>query len=140
MKNVYLGFVLFIASGVALGSNWEAFHKQQGHTFYIDRATIKKTGSKVRVWSKDVLEQARTVVSRDNVEREYTQVVEEAEYDCDARTTRLLAVVLYSKEDEPLYSTMMKDPKIVPIPPGTMGDIFLKAVCAPNSDLGEVRK
>lgn len=123
-----LGFALALAivsSGVL--AEWEEVGHSVDLTMYVDRATIRKSGTKVKMWD---LRDYKEIVDLKNLES-YWSIKNQTEYDCKQEKYRSLHFSLYGGKmgsEQVIYaSNSIEDWS--PIPPKSLVESSWKAAC-----------
>ncbi len=89
MKRLLLVLILTVINNSAI-AGWVEAGRGEGSIIYYDPATIRKSGSKVIIWSLHDYKTARGQI-------EYTSVTMESEYDCIQKQSRRLFISFYQK-------------------------------------------
>jgi hypothetical protein len=127
MKRIVLFFMFTIFSGSAV-AEWILVGNdiEEGVRTYINKTNISKNVNKAKMWSVVDYESARYVDGKDQLSTKSLD-----EYDCQNGQYRTLAFYWYSRhkgEGELVYSET--DPgRMLPIIPGSVGEIAWKAAC-----------
>lgn len=95
MRKVILMLLLAVVSNSAI-AEWIGVGSSDGIDIYVDKTTIRKNGSMVKMWS---LNDYKTVhkdayFSEGNA---YLSIASQGEYDCKGEQARLLSFASYSK-------------------------------------------
>jgi len=96
-------------------------------TAYVNQSTVQKTGSKSKMW---ILYDAKTPRKLEALT--YMSSMGEDEYDCEARKSRNLAVLLYSDKlghGEVVSKSSTPSSDWESVPPDSMGGHLLKYAC-----------
>ena len=123
MKRLLLILILTVMSGSAI-AEWAEAGRSKDFIVYYDPATIRKSGSKVIIWSLHDYKTARGQV-------EYRSVTLESEYDCIKKQSRRLFLSFYQK-NMGTGTTIRKDiePRSwLPISTGTIKESMWKISC-----------
>jgi len=123
MKRLLLILMLTVMSGSAI-AEWAEAGRSKDSIVYYDPATIRKSGSKVIIWSLHDYETARGQI-------EYRSVTLESEYDCIKKQSRRLFLAFYQK-NMGTGITIRKDiePRSwLPIATGTIKESIWKSTC-----------
>ena len=136
MKHLALVLVLAGLSANAAAS-WERVGgNKEGRGFYayVDRATIRKSGSRVEM---GVLINFKTAQTDSPDSKPYLSSKGQVECDCKDERIRTLAVSFYSRrlgEGAVVYSTSDPD-EWQPVSPDSIGETLWKVACGKQSSL-----
>ncbi|MFI3180216.1 MAG: hypothetical protein QX193_02000 [Methylococcales bacterium] len=133
MKNILMMLMLLVSTNV-FAVDWIQVSTDIENTdYYADTESIRRDGNKVRLWS--LVNYKSGKVLADNKTR-YLSKLNRDEYDCFEGTSRTIDVYWYSekmgKGDVVLSIPNLTKPAIS-LPPGSVGETILKAVCAKKS-------
>jgi hypothetical protein len=127
MKSINLlgaAAALFIAATPAFAAEWiPVFIDTKNAIYYYDIETIRRSRNVVTVWEKRDHSRDRTV--------KYREVKAKRSYNCSARTSILLSVIVYypngkvESEEFPDYAQTTES-----VAPDTSGEDILEAVCS----------
>ena len=123
MRRLLLVLMLIVISNSAI-AEWIEAGRNEGSIIYYDSATIRKSGSKVIIWSLHDYKTARGQI-------EYTSVTMESEYDCINKQSRRLFISFYQK-NMGSGTTIRKDiepQNWVPITTGSIKEAMWKVAC-----------
>ena len=123
MKKLLLVLMLIFMSGDA-AAEWVEGGRSKDLIVYYDPTTIRKSGSKVIIWSLHDYKTARGQV-------EYRSVTLESEYDCIKKQSRRLFLSFYQK-NMGAGTTIRKDINSrnwLPIATGTIKESIWKNAC-----------
>ena len=124
MKKLTLLLLLMISTSVF--AEWTATGGDEDMTVYVDFETIKRKGSKVKMWSVNDYKAVQG-------EQRYWSGASYDEYDCEEGTKRMLDLYLYSgsmKQGEIIYSHKNIKEEAESIMPGSIGETTLKIACS----------
>ncbi len=93
MKKLLVAVMLALVSTGAM-AEWTAVSEDEELTHYVDLATIRKSGDKVKMW---LLKDYKTVQEGAAGEK-YLSAKVQGGYDCKEEQWRLLAVTLFSEQ------------------------------------------
>lgn len=123
--------ILVSASSMSAFADWANFGtsvtRDGNVTAYVNQSTIQKTGSKSKMW---ILYDAKTPRKLEALT--YLSSMGEDEYDCEARKSRNLQVLLYSDKlghGEVVSKSSTPSSDWEPVPPDSMGGHLLKYAC-----------
>jgi hypothetical protein len=109
-------------------STWAAWtlvssNADTGDTFYVDFATIRKDGNLRKVWELMDMRKPSTTGTKSRRIR--------TEYDCKEERTRVLSLDAFSENmaSGKLLNSFTEVDKWIDIPPGTVVEDLLKAIC-----------
>ena len=105
-------------------AEWTVAGRSEGAVIYYDPATIRKSGSKVIIWSLHDYKTPRGQI-------EYSSVTLESEYDCIKKQSRRLFISFYQKSMG-TGATIKKEIERrnwVPITEGTIKEAIWKMAC-----------
>ena len=126
MKKLTLLLLLMVSTSVF--AEWTVVGGVDGMTAYADSDSIKKKGTKVKMWS---LFDYKTVQKFDNLS--YLSSVTRNEYDCEEETRRMLDLHWYSgnmRQGDIVYSnTNIKRESKSIIPESTI-EVLFKIACS----------
>jgi len=123
MKRLLLILILTVMSGSAI-AEWAEAGRGKDSVVYYDPLTIRKSGSKVIIWSLHDYKTARGQI-------EYMSVTLESEYDCIKKQSRRLFLSFYQK-NMGTGTTIRKDTEPrswLPIATGTIKESMWKIAC-----------
>lgn len=96
---------------------------ENGSDFYYDADTIQRSGNRVTVWEKEDASRNKTV--------KYREQKTQSQFSCSDRTYRLLSFVTYYPDGKRnSYSLDTYEQTVEAIPPDTIGETRLEAVCS----------
>ena len=126
MKKILILLLLMVSTSVF--AEWTRVTESADGdiTAYADSETIKRKGSKVKMWS---MNDYKTVHSLDN--GGYLSGASYDEYDCKGGTKRMLDLYLYSgnmRQGDIVYSSTTKD-EAISILPGSILESLFKIAC-----------
>ena len=104
-----------------------AVNSDYGLNVYVDYATIRRVGNKVKMWR---LFDYKTVQIA--IRKEWLSDITQEEFDCQAETSRILATSWYSRNmgnGEVVYSNGSFEGTSTPIIPNAMSEFTWKAAC-----------
>ena len=123
MKRLLLVLILTVISNSAI-AKWVEAGRGEDSIIYYDPATIRKSGSKVIIWSLHDYKTGRGQI-------EYTSVTLESEYDCIKKQSRRLFISFYQK-NMGSGTTIRKDTEPrnwMPITTGTIKEAMWTIAC-----------
>ena len=126
MKKILILLLLMVSTSVF--AEWTRVTESADGdiTAYADSETIKRKGSKVKMWS---MNDYKTVHSLDN--GGYLSGASYDEYDCKGGTKRMLDLYLYSgnmRQGDIVYSSTTKD-EAESVMPGSINETLLIIAC-----------
>ncbi len=115
---------LVMAVTPAFAANWVYVTTDvNGSDYYYDADTILRYGNRVTVWEKEDASRNKTV--------KYREQKIQSQFSCSDRTYRLLSFVAYYPDGKRnSYSLDTYEQKVEAIPPDTIGETRLEAVCS----------
>lgn len=121
----FLSCLLLVGMGqVACAAEWKPYAwGPSGDIAYLDMSSIKASGNKRTAWSK--LEYKTAIDYEGHLLSKY---VANIEVSCDGRTARRISEVGYQADGTVLYEFTAIEHSS-PVPPETMGDLRLEAMC-----------
>ena len=126
MKHIKLivAAALIMAATPAFAVDWVYVSADSNGTiYYYDADTIRRSGSQVTVWEKEDASRNKTV--------KYREQKIQSQFSCSDRTYRLLSFVTYYPDGKRnSYSLDTYEQKVEAIPPDTIGEARLEAVCS----------
>lgn len=126
MKHIKLivATALVLAATPAFAVDWVYVSSDStGTIYYYDADTILRSGSQVTVWEKEDASRNKTV--------KYREQKIQSQFSCSDRTYRLLSFVTYYPDGKKIsYSLDTYEQKVEAIPPDTIGETRLEAVCS----------
>jgi hypothetical protein len=128
MKRILYVFLMMTCSVSWAG--WELIGGTSGYASFVDRATIRKKGAFVEMWSMENYFETQVNTSG----KTYRSDKSLQSYDCNERASAVISLVHYSAEDgtgEVVYSGTRKKSEInhEPIVPGSLGEVNWKIAC-----------
>ena len=125
MKRLLIGLMLLMTAGAA-SAEWTQIDDNDEFITYVDRATIRRNGNFVKMWS---LKDFKTVQTVSGIS--YLSSMDQSEFDCKEEKTRILPFtwfdgkmghgkVVYSDNDSSRW---------IPIQPGSVGETLWKVAC-----------
>ena len=128
MKKVLVLLLLMVSTSVFAEWTRVAGTPDGDITAYADSETIKRKGSKVKMWS---MNDYKTVHSLDN--GGYLSGASYDEYDCEGGTRRMLDLYLYSgnmRSGDIVYSSNNIKDEATSILPGSIDETLFKITCS----------
>ena len=115
---------LVMAAAPAFAVDWVYVTTGENDSdFYYDAGTIQRSGNRVTVWEKEDASRNKTV--------KYREQKIQSQFSCSDRTYRLLSFVTYYPDGKRnSYSLDTYEQKVEAIPPDTIGETRLEAVCS----------
>ena len=99
-KHLILVAFLLLQSVSAFASNWVLVAESADIQYYIDKASMIRTGNQVQCWVKRNYNELQTEkYPIDNKNDKYSSVLLFTEFDCYNRTSRVLEYTEYSEKD-----------------------------------------
>ena len=99
-KPLILVAFLLLQSAYAFAANWVLVAESADSQFYIDTASMIRTGNKVQCWvSSNYNEPQKEIFAIDYEKDKYSSNLYFTEYDCYNRTSRVLELTEYSEKD-----------------------------------------
>lgn len=126
MRKVILMIVLSAVSSNA-AAEWEPAMYNKGNTkiTYVDAATIRKAGNKVKMWSLTDFKTAEYYG-----QKPYMSQKDQREYDCKEKRMRLLfASIHIGNMGRGEVISEANTQNWEPVPPGTIGEALWKIAC-----------
>jgi hypothetical protein len=127
---------LFAASVNAQGDRWVGVGRDKDAVYYVDKQTLERTGSTVKVWT---LQNYSTRQQIPVTKLGYRSVKEFFKFDCEKRTLEVLSRSKYSetsgKGDVIASRTWPEGLNTEPVVPDTTGEGLLRFVCEPSGAL-----
>ena len=108
-------------------AEWTEVGGSDINTTYADLSTIRKSGDKVMMWA---LLDYKVVQMVDGTR--FLSMTNQFEYDCKEETSRLSAIIWYSKNmgaGDVVYSSGNVHDEFQPISPGSLNRIHFKVAC-----------
>ena len=128
MKKILILLLLMVSTSVF--AEWTRVGSDGEITVFVDLQTIRKVGSKVKMWTLMDFKTVQQVSTLDTTT--YLSGANHKEYDCEEETTRFLDIHRYSENiasGHIVYSqTNMKDEPESVIP-GTLPEQLLRIAC-----------
>ena len=127
MMKLLMGIVLMLVSGAA-SAEWTVADVNDEFIQYVDRATIRRNGNFVKMWS---LTDDKTV-QKTSTGLSFLSSKEQREYDCKEERTRLLAFLWFSGQmgsGKVVFSNSVTSMTWDPISPGSVGVTLWKIAC-----------
>jgi hypothetical protein len=123
MKKLLIIFLLLTTSSTWAAWTLVSSNADSGDTFYIDVETIRKDGNLRKVWELMDLRQPSNGGAKSRRVR--------TEYDCKEERTRVLSLDVFSENmgKGKVLASFTEIEKWADIPPGTVSENLLKAVC-----------
>ena len=128
MKRLLMGMMLLSVSGAA-SAEWTQSGESDNYILYVDRATIRRNGNFVKMWS---LQNFKTVQKSAAGGESYLSVKEQSEYDCKEEKWRLLAFTWFDGKmgnGKVVVSDSDFRDKWSPVGPESIGEILWKIAC-----------
>ena len=128
MKQLLLGLMLLMTA-TAANAEWTAIDSADNFIQYVDRATIRRNGNLVKMWS---LQNFKTVQKSAAGGESYLSVKEQWEYDCKEEKKRVLAFSWFDGKmgsGKVVYSDSDFRDKWSPVGPESIGEILWKIAC-----------
>ena len=124
MRKVILLVVLVIGSNSAF-ARWVEIGSNDALISYANPATIRKSGSKVKMWSVFDYKTAQ------GSDRPYISAKALDEYDCKEEQTRTLSLSLHSENmgNGDVVSVITDTSQWMPVSPDSIGEIHWKFAC-----------
>ncbi len=125
-RHIFVGLLLAaMSTGVAAEWVWIASANNFGN--YIDKSTIRRSGSIVRMWSMQSYNEPQ-FKSGKSFQSEKSQY----EYDCTEERIRMIATVFYTQAygKGDALDSLFGPSQWVPVVPDTIGDDELKIACS----------
>ena len=124
IKFIVAAAALIMAATPAFAVDWVYVTTgENGSDFYYDADTIQRSGNQVTVWEKEDASRNKTV--------KYREQKIQGNFSCSSRTYRLLSFVAYYPDGKQNSSSLdTYEQKVEPIPPDTIGETRLEAVCS----------
>ena len=125
MKKLLLGLMLLLVSGAA-SAEWMYAGETEHHTFYVDRATIRKNGNFVKMWSLVDYKKAEVFGGKAFLSRRTQE-----EFECKEEKMRLLAITTFSGQmlSGTVNYTDNKTEEWMAVPPGSGAEALWKIAC-----------
>ena len=126
MKRLLLGLMLLVTAGAA-SAEWTRSGESDNYIHYVDRATIRRNGNLVKMWS---LADYKTVQKAAGGESYLSDKVQQ-EYDCKEEKLRILAFTWFDGQmgnGKVVVSDYDPD-KWIPIQPDSVGETKWKIAC-----------
>ena len=125
-KGIVLGVLLALAGTAAL-AEWEDVGATDGFTVYVDRSTIRRSGSLVKMWRLLDYKTIQTSASGGS----YLSSKSQREYDCKEELGRNRFTSWYSEKmgDGSLSRSDNNIGEWEPIPPDTVAERLWKIAC-----------
>lgn len=112
-------------------SRWmDDWYNFSGATTRLDTETIDISGMRVKVWTIDDYPNPTTVTGRRNV----SQVLSLLDFDCAARTMRVMEATFYDAEGDSI-ETVRTPTSFFKVPPGTVAEGRWKDICKYRSQV-----
>jgi len=126
MKRLLLGLMLLATAGAA-SAEWTIAGGNDNYIIYVDRATIRRNGNLVKMWSLKDLKTLRKIGDGES----YLSDKGQHEYDCKEEKMRLLAFTYFSGQMGSGKVVLSdSDPgKWSPIEPGSVAEALWKIAC-----------
>ena len=128
MNKLLIAALLAVFSTSVL-AEWTEVGGGDTYISYADLSTIRKSGDKVKMWH--LFDYKVVQIDKDDGTRYLSQAFQQA-YDCKEETSRLSALIFYSKNmgaGEVVYSsgTLHVEPR--PVSPGSIANTLFKVAC-----------
>jgi len=125
MKKLLMGLFLLTASGAAI-AEWTVEGRNEELTLYVDRATIRKNGNFVKMWSLVDYKKAKVIGGKSNLSQR-----SQWEFDCKEEKSRGLAITNFSGQmgSGAVNYTDSDTEKWVPVAPGSGDELLWKIAC-----------
>jgi len=128
MKKLLLTLLLILVNTSAM-AEWSVLSQDDngiGITVYVDLATIRKSGDKIKMWGLTDYKSAM-----ESAEGRYLSKKSRWEYDCKEEQMRLLAMSTYSKNMGSGKILFLGSALLVwdPVVPGSIEEKFWRAAC-----------
>jgi hypothetical protein len=111
-------------------AEWEESGASENFVHYVDRATIRKKGNFVEMWSMKNFFEAKV----NSAGEMYRSTKELRRYECKEETRGLVSFIFYTKENgagDAIFSHTLKKNEIEdnPITPGAVDEVWWKIAC-----------
>jgi len=125
MKKLPIILLLAVLSTSAM-AEWVPINDNDISTYYVDPATIRKAGNKVRMWSMDDYK-----TMKGDGEYKFFSMKSQFEYDCQNETSTLVANLSFSGNmgSGQVVGTSSKRSDPMPVSPGSIAELIWKEVC-----------
>ena len=125
MKRLLLGLMLLVTA-TAASAEWTAVGENEDITLYVDRATIRRSGNFVKMWSLFDSKKAEVFAGKVFLSRRTQD-----EYDCKEERRRFLAFTTFSGQmlSGAVNYNDSDTEKWVPVAPGSIGETQWKIAC-----------
>ena len=125
MKQLLMGLMLLVTA-TAASAEWTVIDENEQVTVYVDRATIRRNGNFVKIWSMADFKKM-SIIGDISIASTITQ----SESDCKEEKLRVLAITFYTGRmgKESGVFTHSDVGKWAPHPPGSNGEILWKVAC-----------
>lgn len=130
-KSILFAFCLAVTpmtgTAYAQSGRWVQVSQTNNRDVEVDTETIRRTGSRVTVWQRSrFLEPQRTRSGR-----LYTMALSQFEYDCEARTSTLLASVARDAQGQTVVNLTVPTYERIadPLAPETSGERIMEFAC-----------
>jgi len=137
MRKAILMMLLAVVSGSAV-AEWVVVGRTETRTVYIDPATIRKAGNRVKMWS---LDDALNKVDYVAGVKPFMSTKEQVEYDCKEEQSRTLYIYFHSGNmggGEVVY-VQSDIGEWTPVAPGSIGNTLLRIACGKEVTKGARR-
>lgn len=121
-----------LAAGTAYAAEWKLLHNVDADGRFppakveFDASSAKKVGAEVTFWKRTTFDQP---VYLDAKMHSVSVVKQQTVFNCNARTSQVLARIFHDREGKTLHSTFAAG-AVVPIAPDTIGEEELERLCA----------
>ena len=125
MKKLLIILLLAVLSTSAM-AEWVPISDNDIATNYVDPATIRKAGNKVKMW---VMDNYKTM--QGDGEYKHLSSKSQFEYDCQNETFTSVANLTHSGNmgSGQVVTSFSKRSDPMPVPPGSIGEFIWKKVC-----------
>ena len=120
-----LGLMLLMTAGAA-SAEWMRSGDNDEHIQYVDRATIRRNGNFVKMWSLADFKKVKVTGGKSNLSLRSQQ-----EYDCKEERIRTLAITTFSGQmGSGTVNYFDSDTeKWIPVPPRSIAETMWKIAC-----------
>lgn len=125
MKQLLLGLMLLVPA-TAASAEWTRVEYNDNYILYVDRATIRRNGNLVKMWSLVDYKTVKTVVGQSNLSYKAQE-----EYDCKEEKSRTLAITWFTGQmgRGTVNHTDNRTGEWSPIAPESNGEVMWKITC-----------
>ena len=125
MKRLLLALLLLLASGAA-SAEWTAIDSADHLIIYVDRATIRRNGNLVKMWSMADYKKAQVIDGQYGLSSR-----SQSEYDCKEEMHRNLALAFFSGQmgSGTVNSTGDGTLRWRPVAPGSIAEALWEVAC-----------